>query len=154
MTLTLSPTDLYHAGVVVADVEEAADRLSALGGYHWTKTMHYTVPVTTGDGVTDIPFTLAYSLEPPHIELVQEIPGTLWVSAPRNAVHHLGYWTDDVDVTGRALERSGYQLEARPRAADTAADFAFYLDPLGIRIELVKRTIFGAWPQFLQSMAR
>ena len=39
MTPALSPADLYHAGVIVADVDEAADRLSAVGGYRWTRAM-------------------------------------------------------------------------------------------------------------------
>lgn len=153
MRFSLSAADLYHTGVVVADVDEAAGRLSAVGGYHWTKTLQYTVPVITVEGAVDISFTMAYSLESPHIELIQEIPGTLWVSAPRNAVHHLGYWTDDVDATGKALEQSGYTLEARPNT-DAPANFAFYLDPLGIRVELVGRVAFGGWTAFLESMAR
>ena len=92
--------------------------------------MEYTVPVVTADGPMDIPFKLVYSLEAPHIELVQEVPGSIWVSAPRNAVHHLGYWADDVAATGARLEQAGYTLEARP-GGDAPPVFAYYLDPLG-----------------------
>lgn len=153
MTPALSPSDLYHTGVVVADIDEAADQLSAVGGYRWTKPMEYTVAVRTADGPMDMPFTLVYSIDAPHLELIQEVPGSIWVSAPRNAVHHLGYWADDVEATGAALERAGYTLEVRP-AIEGPPVFAYYLDPLGVRIELVSRNIFGDWPAFLASMAR
>ncbi|MFA5709588.1 VOC family protein [Mycolicibacterium sp.] len=153
MTSPLSAADLYHVGVVVADFDAALQRLSAAGGYRWTQTMEYTVPVVTADGPADIPFKLAYSLQAPHLEIVQEVPGSLWVSAPRNATHHLGYWADDVAATGAALEELGYTLEVRA-AGDGPPPFAYYLDPLGIRIELVQRSMFGDWPQFLQQLKK
>lgn len=153
MTPALAPADLYHAGIVVADVDEAVERLTKAGGYRWTQTMAYTVPVVTADGPLDVPFEIVYSIDAPHLELVKEIPGTPWTSAPRNAVHHLGYWTDDIDATGVALAAAGYDLEVRS-GGNGPAMFAYYRDPLGVRIELVNRTAFGDWAGFLQVMAR
>ena len=152
MTPALSTADLYHVGIVVTDFDGALQRLTAAGGYHWTQTMEYTVPVVTADGPAEIPFKLAYSLEAPHLEVLQEVPGSPWVSAARNAVHHLGYWADDVAATGAELERAGYLQEVR--AAGDEPVFAYYLDPLGVRIELVNRAMFGDWDGFLQTMAR
>ena len=153
MTSVLRPADLYHTGVVVPDLDAAIDRLSAVGGYRWTKTVEAVMPVLTADGPVDIPFKMVYSIDAPHLELVQEVPGTTWTSAPRNAVHHLGYWTDDVLATGAQLERAGYAFEVRA-GGDGPPIFAYYLDPLGVRIELVARNAFGDWPAFLQAMAR
>lgn len=50
------------------------------------------------------------------------------------------------------LERSGYRLEARP-SGETLSMFAYYVDPAGVRIEIVDRALFPDWPGFLQSMA-
>ena len=33
----VSPTDLYHVGLIVVDVDAAAQRLTAVSGYEWTK---------------------------------------------------------------------------------------------------------------------
>lgn len=147
----LSPADYYHTGIVVADLDQAAERLSAAGGYRWTKPMEYTIAVTTADGPMEIPFRLVYSIDATHIELIQQVPGSVWVSAPRNAVHHLGYWCDDVDAVGRRLQHCGYTLEVRPDG-DLGMAFAYYLDPLGVRIELVNRAMFGDWAAFLEAM--
>ncbi|CAJ1586244.1 VOC family protein [[Mycobacterium] wendilense] len=152
MATALSAADLYHVGVVVTDFDAALQRLTAAAGYQWTQTMEHTVPVLTADGPADIPFKLAYSLQAPHVEILQEVPDTPWVSAARNAVHHLGYWTDDVAATGAALEDVGYTWEVR--AAGDAPAFAYYLDPLGVRIELVNRAMFGDWTKFLQQMKK
>jgi len=153
MTSVLDPADLYHMGVVVPDLDVAIERLSAVGGYRWTKTVEATIPVITADGPVDIPFKMVYSIDAPHLELVQEVPGTTWTSAPRNAAHHLGYWTDDVLATGAALERAGYAFEARAGGHESPI-FAYYLDPLGVRIELMGRNAFGDWAAFLAAMAR
>ncbi len=94
MASVLNPADLYHTGVVVPDLDAAIDRLSAIGGYRWTRIVEATMPVITDDGLVDIPFKMVYSIDAPHLELVQEVPGTTWTSAPRNAAHHLGYWSE------------------------------------------------------------
>ncbi|WP_099025149.1 VOC family protein [Mycolicibacterium palauense] len=151
MTPPLDPADQYHAGIVVADLDTAIERLTAVGGYRWTTPMAYTVPVVTAAGPMDMPFRLVYSLDAPHLEVVQEVPGTVWTSAPGNAVHHLGFWADDVEATGERLERAGYSLEVR--AGGATPTFAYYRDLLGVRIEIVERSMFGDWPGFLRSMA-
>lgn len=89
-----------------------------------------------------------------HVELIQEVPGTAWAAAPGNAVHHLGYWCDDLAQSAQLLEDNGFAFEA---TADTAAPdlalFAYYVDAAGTRIEIVDRALFPDFPAFLQSAA-
>ena len=148
----MNPEDFYHVGIVVDDLTAAMERLTAAGGYSWTKPVEYTVATTTAAGDIDVPFRFVYSLQAPHLELVQQVPGTLWTSPPGRAAHHLGYWVDDIGATAAALEAAGFELEARP-AGDTLSTFAYFIDPTGMRIEIVDRAVFPDWPGFLKSMA-
>ena len=83
----------------------------------------------------------------------RRFPGTTWTSAPRNAAHHLGYWTDDVLATGAALERAGYAFEARA-GGDDSPIFAYYLDPWACASSWWAATRSGDWAAFLAAMAR
>lgn len=154
MTFALRPEDFYHTGVVVPDLDAAMARLSALAGYRWIKPMSYTLPFRTAAGVRELTSTIVYSLQSPHVELVQEVPGSPWTAAPGNAVHHLGYFSDNLAESAAALEANGFTLEM---TADTTGSglalFAYYTDASGTRIEIVDRALFPDFPAFLQSMA-
>ncbi|OBI23003.1 bleomycin resistance protein [Mycobacterium sp. E2327] len=154
MTFALHPQDFYHTGVVVPDLGAAMARLSALAGYRWINPMSYTLPFRTASGVRELTSTIVYSLQSPHVELVQEVPGSPWTAAPGNAVHHLGYFSDDLAESARALEANGFTLEM---TADTPGSelslFAYFTDASGTRIEIVDRALFPDFPAFLQSMA-
>lgn len=154
MTFALHPQDFYHTGVVVPDLDAAMAKLSALAGYRWIKPMSYTLPFRTAAGVRELTSTIVYSLQSPHVELVQEVPGSPWTAAPGNAVHHLGYFSDDLAESARALEANGFTLEM---TADTPGSdlslFAYFTDATGTRIEIVDRALFPDFPAFLQSMA-
>jgi hypothetical protein len=154
MTLAVRPEDFYHTGIVVPDLDAAMARLSALAGYRWIKPMSYTLPFRTAAGVRELTSTIVYSLQSPHVELVQEVPGSPWTAAPGNAVHHLGYFSDNLAESARALEANGFTLEM---TADTPGSdlalFAYYTDGSGTRIEIVDRALFPDFPAFLQSMA-
>jgi catechol 2,3-dioxygenase-like lactoylglutathione lyase family enzyme len=154
MACALRPEDFYHTGIVVPDLGVAMVRLSALAGYRWITPLTYTLPLRTATGTHEFTSTFVYSLQSPHVELIQEVPGSPWTAAPGNAVHHLGYFADDLAETAHLLEESGFALEA---TADTSppgpALFAYYVDPAGTRIEIVDRALFADFPGFLQSAA-
>src|SRR6476469_6209021 len=76
---------LYHVGIVVPDIEVAQAHLADLLGITWGPVLHvdaYDVRAFDGDGGDGndlvFPNTLCYSTEPPHLELVQEVPGSVW----------------------------------------------------------------------------
>ena len=152
MTFALQPEDLYHTGIAVRDLDAEMARLSAVAGYRWITPQTYTLPMRTVSGTRELTMTFVYSLQRPHLELVQEIPGTPWTAAPGNAIHHLGYFTDDLVGTGRMLNGNGYTLEATAAVSDSdLALFAYYVDALGARIEIVDRALFPDFDAFLQS---
>lgn len=150
----LRPEDFYHTGIVVPDLDAAMARLSALAGYRWIAPVSYTLPFRMTSGTREITSTFVYSLQAPHVELIKEVPGTAWAAAPGNAVHHLGYWTDDLGESAKLLEDNGFTFEA---TADTApadlALFAYYIDAAGTRIEIVDRALFPDFPGFLRAAA-
>ncbi|MGW1786549.1 VOC family protein [Streptomyces sp. NPDC002143] len=153
MTPPLSATDLYHTGIVVPDIEAGKARMSEVAGYRWTDTMTADVQVRLADGEHTLRLRYAYSLDAPHIELVQEVPGTPWTAAERIATHHLGYFCDDVPTTSRRLEEAGFPLEACAIVDGAPAVFAYHLDPSGVRIEIVDRARIPDLDAYLRSKA-
>lgn len=154
MTLPLRASDLYHTGIVVSDLEAEMARLGEMAGYSWTKPMTNDVTVRIGAEVRRVQMSFVYSLQAPHIELIQAVPGTPWVCAPGNAVHHLGYFTDAFDETADALQRSGFQLEITAESPSPQPSlFAYFIDPAGVRIEIVDRAVVGHWATFLQPLS-
>ena len=145
MPTVLDPADFFHTGLVVADLDSARHDLTAIGGYRWTAPMSNTLAVRIGTEVHDVTFRMSYSVQAPHLELVQAIPGTLWTPAPGTAAHHLGYFVDDVPTASRKLTAAGFAFEAGTEV------FAYHNNPLGVRIELVQRGLFGDWPAFLEA---
>jgi catechol 2,3-dioxygenase-like lactoylglutathione lyase family enzyme len=155
MTPALRPEDLYHTGIVVPDLDAAIARFSTLGGYEWINPLSYTLPFRTATESRELTSTIVYSVQAPHIELVQEVPGTPWTAAPGNAVHHLGYFTDDLLGSARLLEDNGFIFEMTADMPESElALFAYYVDASGTRIEIVDRALFPDFPAFLRSQAQ
>jgi Glyoxalase/Bleomycin resistance protein/Dioxygenase superfamily len=154
MALALRPEDFYHTGIIVPDLDAAMDRLSALAGYRWITPLTYTLLFRTTAGTRELTSTIVYSVQSPHIELLQEVPGSPWTAAPGNSVHHLGYFTDNLADTARMLEDNGLTFEMTADVSGSElALFAYYIDTFGTRIEIVDRALFPDFPAFLQSQA-
>jgi hypothetical protein len=150
----LRPEDLYHTGIVVPDLDAAMARLSALAGYRWITPLSYTLPFRTVTETHELTSSIVYSVQSPHIELLQEVPGTPWTAAPGNSVHHLGYFTDNLVDTARTLEDNGFTFEMTADVPGSElALFAYYTDAFGTRIEIVDRALFPDFAGFVQSMA-
>jgi hypothetical protein len=154
MAFVLQPKDFYHTGIVVPDLDAAMARLTALAGYRWIAPLSYTLPFRTTAGVSDLTSTIVYSVQSPHIELVQEVPGTPWTAAPGNSVHHVGYFTDNLAETARALESNGFTFEMTGDIPGSEFGmFAYYIDAFGTRIEIVDRALFPDFAAFVESIA-
>jgi catechol 2,3-dioxygenase-like lactoylglutathione lyase family enzyme len=154
MAFALRPQDLYHTGIIVPDLDAAMARLSALAGYRWITPLSYTLPFRTATGTRELTSTIVYSVQSPHVELLQEVPGSPWTAAPGNSVHHLGYFTDDLADTAELLESNGFTFEMTADVpGQDLALFAYYVDPFGTRVEIVDRALFPDFSAFVQSMA-
>jgi hypothetical protein len=149
--MTLNAADLYHTGIVVPDLEASMAAMSEVAGYRWTEIQSAELPIRLADGETVLRLRYVYSLDAPHIELVQEIPGTPWTAAPHVATHHLGYFCDDVPTTSKRLAESGFALEACAVVDGTPSIFAYHLDPSGVRIEIVDRERIPDFAEYLRA---
>ena len=76
------------------------ERLTKVAGY--TRTDIVSVDQ---DAVTPV-----YSGADPRLELLQTVPGTVWTPAD-SGVHHIGYWSDDVESDLATLESGGPRIE-------------------------------------------
>ena len=149
MTARLNAEDLYHTGFMVPDLPAAQEQLSESAGYRWTVPINGDVPIwTRAQGTFQLVVQFVYSLQAPHVELIQQLPGTPWMPAPGNAAHHVGYWVDDVPGVADSLAQRGFTLESHGLADGPGpAMFAFLTDANGFRIEIVDRAStpdFGA----------
>ena len=131
---------LYHVGIVVPDVEVAMAHFTDLLGITWGPVVETEAfPVREGDGTERIvPNTLCYSTEPPYLELVQEVPGTVWECNEHSNLHHIGVWVDALPADSATYTELRCPLQLCGRDDDGAlVQFAYHRDPLGVRIELV-----------------
>ena len=99
----MKPENLYHSGIVVDDLDATLDWFTKVAGYRWTDVVEVDQVAQTPDGEVTIPMRMAYSGDAPRVEIIQTAPGTIWVPAD-SGVHHLGYWSDDVESDLAALE--------------------------------------------------
>ena len=142
----MKPADQYHAGIVVDDFEESLAWFSETAGYRWCEPVAVDQVITTTKGEETIPMRIAYSVDEPRLELIQTAPGTIWVPST-SGIHHLGYWSDDVDADVAVLEAEGLELEVTAPAGDGSSLWAYCKAPNGPRVELVSRVIEPALTQ-------
>ncbi len=131
---------LYHVGIVVPDVEAAMAHFTDLLGITWGPVVVTEgFPVREGDGTERVvPNKLCYSTEPPYLELVQEVEGTVWECNEHSNLHHIGVWTDALPADSATYTELRCPLQLCGRDDDGAlVQFAYHRDPLGVRIELV-----------------
>jgi Glyoxalase/Bleomycin resistance protein/Dioxygenase superfamily len=138
------PRSLYHVGIVVPDVEAAQTALTEQLGVTWGPVLHLDeVEYRNGAGEdVMLPTTMCYSVDGPHLELIKEVPGSVWVRNEHSNLHHIGFWSDDLAAEGSDLTRAGCPLQMCGRSDDAApVSFAYHRNDLGVRIELVDATL-------------
>ena len=77
----------------------------------------------TPEGELTIPMRMVYSGSDPRLELLQTVPGTVWTPAD-SGVHHIGYWSDDVESDLATLESNGMSLEVKSYNPDGSGHVA------------------------------
>lgn len=142
----------YHVGIVVADVVSAQRTLTEQLGVAWGPILHLdTNEFRDGEGRDLIlPNTLCYSVDDPHLELIQEVPGSVWVRNEHSNLHHIGFWSDDFPSESERLRRAGCPLQLCGRSGQMAPNqFAYHGHELGIRIEIVDAALRPTIESFL-----
>ncbi|MFJ9629742.1 VOC family protein [Streptomyces sp. NPDC101175] len=144
MAGTLKPADQFHIGIVAEDFDATKHQLSKLFGFDWCEDMGGPAEVALSGGNSVVDFQCAYARSSgtgTRLEIVRQVPGTLWEPTPGSGIHHLGYWSDDVAADVADLERHGYVTEATREAPGGGLFFAFLRSAgaTGFRVELVSR---------------
>jgi catechol 2,3-dioxygenase-like lactoylglutathione lyase family enzyme len=133
------PEDQYHVGIVVNDLDAAKEFYTVSAGYRWCDEMRIENVFVAANRETAVSLRFTYSREAPRIELVESIPGTLFAASSPH-VHHVGYWSDDIDGDIATLEAAGALLEGRGFWPDGRGPiWAYVTPPNGSRIELVDK---------------
>jgi len=142
----LGKLDVFHVGLVTADLELSMKTIGENLGIAWAPVQQRTQRVRTGAGeARDEPIIFTYSSDgPPHVELIQSTPGSVWEVTPAGCLHHVGAFADDVTVP----PGPGMTLEFGGGHGEKPVGFAYYLSAAGFRVELVdgsRRDQFKAW---------
>ena len=125
-----------HVGHVVADLDAAMSRYSDELGLRWAPVTSY------GKGRHASRFTCTVD-GPVLIELIQQVPGTVWMPEAGAPLHHLAYWTDELAARRDELVRRGLRLEV------SGPTFAYLRSDAGLRVELMDRAVEPAWNAWL-----
>lgn len=138
----------YHVGIIVPDIAEARGRLTEILGITWGPVLRMeSTAYRDGEGNDlELPTTMCYSTGNPCLELVEEVPGTVWVRNEHSNLHHIGFWSDQLGADSKEMEGVGCPLQLCGRAADAApVSFAYHRDhDLGVRVELVDASMRDA----------
>ncbi|MEZ5205482.1 MAG: VOC family protein [Acidimicrobiales bacterium] len=140
----MSAAPYFHVGIVVRDLAAAQRSLSEQLGVRWGPILRLDVTeVRDGDG-NDLllPTAICYSIEAPHLELIEEVPGSVWTCNEHSNLHHIGRWHDDLPTESARLASIGCPLQLCGRAgADAPTQFAYHGTDLGIRVEVLDASV-------------
>jgi Glyoxalase/Bleomycin resistance protein/Dioxygenase superfamily len=129
----LFPGRMFHVGVIVQDLERGMAEWGDSLGVRWREPFSRVAQVHRGGTVADVPVSAVYSVEGPvHIELIPIAPGTVWDVL---GVHHVGYWSDDLEVDIQRQVAKGASVEAVFRRGQST--LGAYLGLGSARIELL-----------------
>lgn len=139
----------FHVGIVVADLAIAMRTLS-LTGLKWAGLRTETRSVWTPSGDQHITFIGTFSTsETMHLELIRDVPGSLWSGSDRlHGFHHIGFWCDDIAADTASLVDQGLSVAAAGGSPAAPEHFVYFGLPDGGYLELVDasaRPEFETW---------
>jgi catechol 2,3-dioxygenase-like lactoylglutathione lyase family enzyme len=130
----------YHVGIVVRDLVAARALLREQLGVAWGPIVHVDATEYRDEAGHDVvlPTTMCYSAGTPCLELIEEVPGSVWECNEHSNLHHIGFWIDDLPARSAELGASRCPMQLCGRAgADAPVTFAYHRNELGVRVELV-----------------
>jgi hypothetical protein len=141
--VTFGLVDQFHTGFVVRDLDAVIEGLREVLDLRWTAVQHVTIDAWTDQGREQIPMRYVYSVETPHIELIEANASSIWRADGALQLHHLGFWVDDLPAEAVRLEALGLVPELAGASDDDAGPhrFTYHRHETGLRIELVDRVM-------------
>jgi hypothetical protein len=140
MTAPLELGEPAHVGHIVADLVIAMDQYTQELGVRWAPIVEY------GRGKNRSRFSCTVGGRV-LIEVIEQVPGTLWTPENGSPFHHLAYWTDDLAAATTALVERGLVVEAG------GPTFAYLRSSAGMRLELMDTAVQPAWDRWLAGAA-
>lgn len=138
----------YHVGIIVPDIAEARTRLTEMLGTTWGPVLRLDAAAYRDENGEDLelPTAMCYSTGEPCLELVEEVPGTVWVRNEHSNLHHLGFWSDALVPESSRLTSIGCPLQLCGRSGgEVPATFSYHRETaLGVRVELVDASMRDA----------
>lgn len=136
----IRPGDQFHLGIVVDDLPATLDELTRTLGYRWGTEVVADSPIRIGQDERTLHSRFVYSVSEPRLEIIQSVPGSdIWAASGQ--VHHLGYWSDDIEADTAALVGQGYRREVVGLNPGGGLLWSYLRNPQGLRVELIDRTI-------------
>ena len=149
----MKPGDLYHAGIIVEDFDATLEWYSDHMGYQWCEPFDGETTIVTSAGERVIPMHMTYSMDEPRLEIIEAVPGTIWTPAD-SGIHHLGYWSDDVDADVAGLVSAGMRLDVTGLFPDGTSMWAYCSGGGRTRTELVSRSLQKSLTEWFTSGRR
>lgn len=149
----------FHTGVVVADLEQAVELWSAAFGLHFAPPKTAATPMRCPTGVLEREARFTYSVEGPHhVELLQQVQPAPYLELTGGPqIHHVGYYTKDLEAQTRRLEALGLVCELSGVSATGGLARAAYLrHPVmaGLWVELVDDLVAADIDPWMAQAAR
>jgi len=151
VAVSCPPTNAFHVGIRVVDLEAAMADLGPALGATWCQVQERDQRVWTPEGgAGQTPLRFTYSAEGPvHLELLQGQPGTIWDAGDGAGLHHSGIWSDDVKAETDALVADGWSMLGAQLPPEEGYGAMTYVVSLsGFVVELVStavRPMFERW---------
>ena len=129
---------LHHIGIVVDDIEAAAEHFAHTYGLTVSladeSTYRCRIDGMENTTVQRLGMTVA---GPPHVELLRAVPGSpVWQPVP--GVHHIGFVVDDLARASEELARRGSPMwMGGVRGDGCPAGTAYHRDRFGLTVELL-----------------
>jgi hypothetical protein len=148
--MALGDLDVFHVGMVVADIDAAMRDLGTVLGVTWAPLQERDQVVRTGGGevkTEHIRFTYSAD-EGMRLELIESREQAVWQPAAAGLIHHVGAYADDLVVESQRLIADGAVLEFAGGSREAPAGFAYHVVPGGLRVELVdgaRKEQFQRW---------
>lgn len=129
----------FHSGYIVRDLAEGMARLTDALGLTWAAVESHDYPIRQDGVASTYPIRFTYSVQgPPHVELVEGGPGSPWHTTDVLRMHHLGFWSEDVNDDAARLEAAGFPVVAQGVGArSTSPRFSYNGRSGEVLLELV-----------------
>lgn len=133
---SLFPGRMFHIGVIVEDLACGMAEWSEVLGVRWRPLFSGVSAIHRGGTVTMMTIPAVYSEDGPvHLELIPLTRGTVWDVL---GLHHVGFWSDDVETDIGRLVARGASVEAQMKRDGEV--LAAYLVLAMSRIEIIAST--------------